>query len=421
MIETSKETLWLLRNIRRRDYDGSLRAYLKAGGYRAWRQVLNDCSPARLIEIVKESGLRGRGGAGFPTGAKWSFMPPLAKDKPNYLVANADESEPGTFKDHLLMLQDPHLFLEGMMLGCYAIGCQHGYIYIRGESVAAIQIMQKAVDEARQAGLLSLSLQPLELTIHPGAGAYICGEETALLDSLEGKRGQPRFRPPFPAQSGFDGCPTTVNNVETLANIPLILAEGASKFAQYGTPKNSGTQLVCLSGHVNKPGVYELEMGHQLPHIIQHFGGGLHQNRLLKAVIPGGASASVLKADEINIPYDFDSLAKAQTMRGSGALMVFDEKTDVVQLAERTIRFFNHESCGQCTPCREGTLWIRQMMRQFLDKAGNEDLLQRMNRIAGNMIGTTICAFGEAAGAPMQAFIQKFPAEFRHYFSHRLI
>ena len=418
MIKTPQETLWLLRNVRRADYDGSLAAYQQAGGYQAWQQVVKEWSPAKLIEVVKQSGLRGRGGAGFSTGIKWGFMPQPTRDKPNYLIANADESEPGTFKDHLLMHKDPHLFLEGMMLGCYAVGCQHGYIYIRGESTLAISLMQKAIDEVRQAGLLSLT--PLALTVHPGAGAYICGEETALLDSLEGKRGQPRFKPPFPAQSGFNACPTTVNNVETLANIPLIVTEGPTTFSQYGTPNNSGTQLVSVSGHVNKPGVYELEMGHQLTHIIEHFAGGISNDRAVKAVIPGGASSNVLKADEIDIPYDFESLAKAQSMRGSGAIIVFDEKTSIVSLAERTIRFFNHESCGQCTPCREGTLWLRQMTRQFMDKAGSENLMQKMERVAGNMIGTTICAFGDAAGAPMQTFIRKFPAEFRSYFAHQV-
>ncbi len=422
MIQTNQETLWLLRNIRRVDYDGSLKAYVKAGGYTAWRKVLKQCSAEQLIEAVKTSELRGRGGAGFSTGIKWSFMPKASKDKPNYLVANADESEPGTFKDHLLMHQDPHLFLEGMMLGCYALGCRHGYIYIRGESSEAIASVQKAIDEVRAAGLLkpSGSTFDLELTVHPGAGAYICGEETALLDSLEGKRGQPRFKPPFPAQSGFDSCPTTVNNVETLANIPLIVTEGPQAFAKMGTPNNAGTQLVCVSGHVRTPGVFELEMGHHLSHIIQHFAGDIRSGLEIKAVIPGGASSNVLRADEIDIPYDFDSLAKAQSMRGSGAIMVFDEQTDIVRLAERTIRFFNHESCGQCTPCREGTLWLRQMVREFLDNAGDERLMKRIERIGGNMTGTTICAFGDAAGAPMQAFVRKFPEEFRRHFARRV-
>ncbi len=417
----AQETLLLLKNMRTPGYTGDLSAYQKAGGSKAWEKVLGGMKPAQVIEAVKASALRGRGGAGFPCGMKWSFMPPLGA-KPHYLVCNADESEPGTFKDHLLMLADPHQFLEGMMIGCFSMHSHHGYIYIRGESQHAIRRVQGAIDELYKAKLLGRNIRgsgfDLDLTVHPGAGAYICGEETAMLDSLEGKRGQPRSKPPFPAQSGFNACPTTVNNVETLANVPFILTQGPEAFAKLGRPNNTGTQCISISGHVAKPGVYEVEMGHNLKSLIYEYAGGIRGGKKLKAVIPGGASAGILRADEVDLPYDFDSLAKAGTMRGSGAIMVFDEDTDVVRLAERTIRFFNHESCGQCTPCREGTFWVKNMIRQFMDDAGDGVLAERIHRAAGQMIGTTICAFGDAVGGPMQAFVRKFPEEFaKHYAS----
>jgi NADH-quinone oxidoreductase subunit F len=416
----AEEKLLLLKNIRTPGYAGDLAAYEKSGGYKAWRKVLGGMTPAEIIEAVKASQLRGRGGAGFPCGMKWSFMPPPG-ERPAYLVCNADESEPGTFKDHLIMLGDPHLFIEGVMIGCFAMHSHHGYIYIRGESQRAIHRVQAAVDELYKARLLGRNLLgsgfDLELTVHPGAGAYICGEETAMLDSLEGKRGQPRSKPPFPAQAGFDGCPTTVNNVETLANVPFILNEGPEAFAALGRPNNTGTQAVSVSGHVERPGVYEVEMGHNLKSIIHEFAGGVRGGKGLKAVIPGGASAAILRPEEIDIPYDFDSLMAAGTMRGSGAIMVYDEGTDVVELANRTIRFFNHESCGQCTPCREGTFWLKNMIRQFQDGAGDEALIARVERAAFNIGGTTICAFGDAVSGPMQAFVKKFPEEFRNHFA----
>lgn len=409
------ETLLLLRNIRRPGYAGTREAYCRHGGYTAWKRVLQAGDAEAVIQELKASGLRGRGGAGFPTGVKWSFMPRKSK-KPCYLICNADESEPGTFKDHLLMLEDPHMFLEGMAIGCYTLGCHTGYIYIRGESVSAIHRVEGAIEEMYAAGLLGRNIfksgYSLDLVVHPGAGAYICGEETALLDSLEGKRGQPRFKPPFPAESGFDGCPSTVNNVETLANVPFILNEGAKAFARMGTPNNTGTQLVCVSGHVRRPGVYEVELGRNLISIINDFGGGVRDNKAILGVIPGGASAAILRADEIDIPYDFDHLTQAGSMRGSGAIIVFDEDTRVVDIAERTIRFFNHESCGQCTPCREGTFWLKHMVRSAIAGDANEALRKRMERVSENMIGTTICAFGEAAGAPMRTFVQKYPEAF---------
>jgi len=414
----AEEKLILLKNARRPDYDGSLEAYRKAGGFTALKKVLDGMTPADVVDLVKASGLRGRGGAGFPTGMKWSFMP-RNTGKPAYLICNADESEPGTFKDHLLIMKDPHLFLEGMIIACYAVDCTHGYIYIRGESQKAARHLQQAIDALYAAGLLGKGIlgskYALELTLHRGAGAYICGEETALLDSLEGKRGQPRFKPPFPAVAGYNASPTSVNNVETLSCLPAIVNEGAEWWKAIGTPNNSGAHLVSISGHVAKPGVYEVEMGVPLIDIINDLAGGVRNGKRLKAVIPGGCSANVLTAAEVNVPYDFDSLAKAGTMMGSSAVLVFDEDTDMVQVAWRTIRFFNHESCGQCTPCREGTFWLKNLVREFLDDAGHEATLQRIDRVASGLLGTTICAFGDATGGPMRTFVRKFPEDFRKH------
>ena len=416
----AQEHLLLLKNIRKPGYKGDLKSYQATGGFKALEKVLKSMKPEQIVEAVKSSGLRGRGGAGFPTGMKWSFM---AKNtgKPSYLVCNADESEPGTFKDHLLINEDVHQFLEGMIIGCYAVGCHHGYIYIRGESIRPAAHLQKGIDDLYTAGLLGKNIlgsgYDLDLTLHRGAGAYICGEETALLDSREGKRGQPRVKPPFPAVSGFNGCPTSVNNVETLANLPFIILEGPEAFKAIGTPNNAGTHLVSVSGHVKKPGVYEVAMGIPLRALIYDYAGGIREDKKLKAVVPGGASASVLRADEIDVPYDFDSLMKVGTMMGSAALMVFDEDTDVVELAYRTIRFFNHESCGQCTPCREGTFWLKNLIRDFMDDNGDEAKTTRVGRVASGLIGTTLCAFGDAAGGPTLSFVKKFPEEFRNHFA----
>jgi NADH-quinone oxidoreductase subunit F len=315
------------------------------------------------------------------------------------------------------MLHDPHQFLEGMMISCLAIGCRHGYIYVRGEYWPSIKSLNAAVQELYDDGILGEKLlgkgPKLDLTVHPGAGAYICGEETALLDSIEGKRGHPRVKPPFPAVSGFNACPTTVNNVETLACLPFIVNEGAEVFKSFGPENNAGTHLISLSGHVNKPGVYEVRLDANLKDIIYDLGGGIPNGKKLKGVIPGGASSSVLTAAEIDVTYSFDALAKAGTMMGSAAIMVFDEDTDAVKLLHRIVRFFSHESCGQCTPCREGTHWARMIIRDFLDGNGNERKLKRLHRVGGNMIGTTVCALGDACGMPIQAFTTKFADEFR--------
>ncbi len=415
----AEEKLILLRNARAPGYSGELKAYRNVGGFAALKNALGNMKPEQVLETVKASDLRGRGGAGFPTGLKWSFMP-RDTGKPSYMICNCDESEPGTFKDHLIVIKDPHQFLEGLILSCYAIGCNHSYIYVRGESVTAIRRLNGAIAELYKAKLLGKSVMgsgfALDLTVHPGAGAYICGEETALLESLEGKRGQPRIKPPFPAVSGFDACPTSVNNVETLTCLPTIFNEGPEAWKALGTPNNAGTHLVSISGHVEKPGVYEVEMGVPLRELIDDLAGGVRLGRKVKAVIPGGASSNVLTPDEIDVPYEFDSLAKAGTMMGSSAVIVFDEETDMVEVASRTIRFFNHESCGQCTPCREGTNWLKQLVRDFSDNAGSEEKMRRVERVASNMMGTTICPFGEATGGPMRTFVKKFPQDFRNHF-----
>ncbi|MGA1600272.1 MAG: NADH-quinone oxidoreductase subunit NuoF [bacterium] len=414
-----EETLVLFQNLRNPNYDKSLKGYLSVEGHKALKQALT-MKPDEIIQQVKDSGLRGRGGAGFPTGMKWSFMA-KGTGKPSYLVCNADESEPGTCKDRELMLKDPHQFLEGMMIGCYAIGCHHGYIYVRGEYWPSIKSLNAAIDELYEAGILGSSVYgsgfKLDLTVHTGAGAYICGEESALLDSLEGKRGHPRVKPPFPAVSGFNACPTTVNNVETLTCIPHILNEGPEAFKAHGPANNAGTHLVSLSGHVNRPGVYELDMHCTIREIIYEIGGGIRGGKQLKGVIPGGSSSQVIRADEIDVQYNFDALAKVGTMMGSSAMMVFDEDTDVVRLLHRITRFYNHESCGQCTPCREGTHWSRQLLRDFLDGNGSERKLKRLHRVGSNMSGTTVCALGDAAAFPIMSFVQKFPEEFRKYYA----
>lgn len=414
-----EETLVIFKNIRNAGYKGTLANYKASGGYQALEKALQ-MSPSEVVNIVKASNLRGRGGAGFPTGLKWSFMA-KGTGKPSYLVINADEGEPGTFKDREILLHEPHMFLEGYMIGCYALGCHDGYIYTRGEFIPAMRSLQIAIDECYDAGIAGEKLLGtdfrLDLIMHPGAGAYICGEETALLDSLEGKRGQPRSKPPFPAVAGFNGCPTSVNNVETLTSVPYIITEGAEAFKDLGTPNNAGTHLVSLSGHVNKPGVYEVKMGVSLKDIIYELGGGIRNGKKLKGVIPGGSSTPVLLPEEIDIPYDYDSLAKAKSMMGSAAIMVFDEDTDIVNLLYRLVKFYNHESCGQCTPCREGSNWSRLIIRDFIQGQGSDHKMQRLDRVSQNMMGTTLCALGDACAMPIQAFLKKYPEEFKDHFA----
>ncbi len=409
------ETLLLLKNVRKPNYKGSFKEYLAADGYKAWQAVLKGVAGADIINKVKESGLRGRGGAGFPTGLKWSFMA-KGTGKPSYLVCNADEGEPGTFKDREIMLKDPHMFLEGMMIGCYALGCNNGYIYVRGEYSEPYERLSHEIEVLKQEKLLGNDILgsgfSLNLILHPGAGAYICGEETALLDSLEGKRGLPRVKPPFPAVSGFDQSPTSVNNVETLANIPGIILNGPESFSKYGTPNNAGTRLICLSGHVKNPGIYEVAMGVNLKSIIYDIGGGTGTKHQIKAVIPGGSSSPVFTPAEIDIAYDFDSIAKAGSLAGSGAIIVLDESVNLPKFVLRLIEFYAHESCGQCTPCREGMNWLRIMLREVVQGKLPEDGLEQIIRVCHNIAGNTLCAFGDAGAMPVVSFITKFREEF---------
>ena len=404
----------LLRNIETTD-SHTLAVYKSRGGYRAFEQVLRGMSPEKLIEEVKASGLRGRGGAGFPTGMKWSFVP---KDspKPKYVICNADESEPGTFKDRLLIEKDPHAVIEGTILAAYAIQSHTAFIYIRGELVFGSKVLQGAIDEAAQAGYLGKNIlgsgYDLELILHRGAGAYICGEETGLLSSLEGGRGWPKVKPPFPATHGLFGCPTVVNNVETLATLPWIIDQGAARYAAIGTEKSKGTKLFSVSGHIRKPGVYEVEMGYPFKRFLEEDCGGVPDGRKLKGVIPGGSSMPVLRADELEpVRMDYESMQAAGSMLGSGGVIVMDDSTCMVQAAWNVARFYAHESCGQCTPCREGCHWMEKIFRRIESGEGEKGDLDLVLNISGNITGNTICPFGDAAAWPAAAFIKKYRAE----------
>jgi len=399
--------------------------YVADGGYAAWKKVLSEgWTPERLTDEVKKSGLRGRGGAGFPTGVKWGFIPKDTKGKPIYLLCNADESEPGTFKDRLLMEQDPHQVIEGVILSAYAIKCKTAYIYIRGEFYLGARVLEKAIEEAYAKGFLGENIlgsgYTLDLTVHRGAGAYICGEETGLIESLEGKRGQPRIKPPFPAVSGVFNAPTIVNNVETLACVPHIVNRGAEWFAKIGrNEKNTGPKLYCISGHVNRPGVYEAAMGLQLKELIfgDAFARGMKGGRKVKAVIPGGASANMLTAAEIeDCPLDFDGVAAKGSMLGSAAIIVMNEDTCIVDAARNLSKFFSHESCGQCTPCREGTPWLFKVLDRIEEGEGRVEDIDLLARICGQMAnGMTICVFSDAAIAPPLSSVSKFRDEYLHH------
>jgi len=399
--------------------------YVADGGYAAWKKVLSEgWTPERLTDEVKKSGLRGRGGAGFPTGVKWGFIPKDTKGKPIYLLCNADESEPGTFKDRLLMEQDPHQVIEGVILSAYAIKCKTAYIYIRGEFYLGARVLEKAIEEAYARGYLGENIlgsgYALDLTVHRGAGAYICGEETGLIESLEGKRGQPRIKPPFPAVSGVFNAPTIVNNVETLACVPHIVNRGAEWFAKIGrNEKNTGPKLYCISGHVNRPGVYEAAMGLQLKELIfgDAFARGMKGGRKVKAVIPGGASANMLTAAEIeDCPLDFDGVAAKGSMLGSAAIIVMNEDTCIVDAARNLSKFFSHESCGQCTPCREGTPWLFKVLDRIEEGEGRVEDIDLLARICGQMAnGMTICVFSDAAIAPPLSSVSKFRDEYLHH------
>jgi NADH-quinone oxidoreductase subunit F len=366
---------------------------------------------------VKKSNLRGRGGAGFPTGVKWSFIPKQSQ-KPKYVVVNADESEPGTFKDRDLMRYTPHLLIEGIAIAAHAIGSSIGYIYIRGEYTREAKLLQEAIDEAYANGYLGKNILGsnlnLDITVHRGAGAYICGEETGLLNSLEGKRGEPRVKPPFPAIAGAFGGPTIVNNVETLCAVPFILNRGGDWFAKLGKfEKSGGTRLFCVSGHVKKPGLYELPAGGvTLRELIYDHCGGILDDKKLKAVIPGGSSAPVLTADEIDIPLDIEPMMKAKTMLGSAGIMVIAEGFPVVKLIKRITHFYAHESCGQCTPCREGCRWMAEVLDRIVDGKGKRKDMDLLMDVANNINGKTLCALGDAAAGPVMSFVTKFKADF---------
>ena len=389
--------------------------YESLGGYKGLAKALREYQPAEVTDIVKRSGLRGRGGAGFPTGVKWGFVP---KDsgKPVYLCVNADESEPGTFKDRLIIEKDPHQLIEGTIISAYALGCHQAFIYIRGEFVYGSEVLNKAIAEAYEKGYLGKDILgsgfDLDLTVHRGAGAYICGEETALLESLEGRRGHPRLKPPFPAVVGLYGAPTVINNVETLANISHIINNGAEWYASIGVEKNTGTRLFGVSGHVKKRGVYELPMGTSMRELLFDHCGGMHEGRKLKAVVPGGSSVPVLTADQVDVPMDFDSIAKAGSMLGSAGVIVMDDSTCMVKAALRISQFYAEESCGQCTQCREGTEWIHRILTRIENGRGRGGELELILDICANMKGLTICPLSDAAAMPIESYIKKFYDEF---------
>jgi NADH-quinone oxidoreductase subunit F len=383
-------------------------------GYQGLKKALS-MTPEQVIDAVKASALRGRGGAGFPTGMKWQFVDKKSP-KPRYIVCNADESEPGTFKDHLLMERNPHLLVEGCLIGCYAIDAKVAYIYIRGEFYHMQPLLEAAIEEARRAGYVGTNIQgsgfDCEVYVHRGAGAYEAGEETALLDSLEGKRAQPRFKPPFPAVAGLWGCPTAVNNVETLCNVPLVMTRGVEWFASLGPEKNGGPKLYCVSGHVKRPGVFEAPMKVSLRELIFDYAGGMREGHTLKAVIPGGSSVPILMPDQIDIPASFDDVQKAGSLLGSAAIIVLDETTDMVWLAENLMHFYRHESCGKCTPCREGTDWLFRLLDRLLTGEGSQKDVALLKSVADNINGKTLCAFGDAAATPVLTTLKWFASEY---------
>ncbi|MFZ5507848.1 MAG: NADH-quinone oxidoreductase subunit NuoF [Pseudomonadota bacterium] len=397
--------------------------YIKRGGYSALRKILESGMTAdQIIAEVKKSDLRGRGGAGFPTGLKWSFMPrQFPMDK--YVVCNSDEGEPGTFKDRDLLRYNPHLVIEGMAIAGFVMGCTRGYNYIHGEVFSLYQRFEEALAEARAAGFIGKNILgkgfDFDLFAHHGWGAYICGEETALLESIEGKKGQPRFKPPFPASHGLYGKPTTINNTETFAAIPWIINNGGEAFQSLGKPNNGGTKIFSVSGHVNRPGVYEIPLGTPFAALLEMC-GGMRGGRKLKAVIPGGSSAPVLPADiMMDCTMDYDSISKAGSMLGSGAVIVMDETTCMVKSLERLSYFYHEESCGQCTPCREGTGWLYRMVHRIEHGQGRPDDLDTLDNVASNIAGRTICALGDAAAFPVKSFIKHFRSEFEYHVEHK--
>lgn len=401
----------------------SLSSYLSVGGYSAWKKILNEkIKPDKIIDEVKLSGLRGRGGAGFPTGLKWSFMP---KDKPGqkYILCNSDEGEPGTFKDRDILRFNPHQLIEGMAIAGYVMNATIGYNYLRGEFIEPFERMEQALEEARKEGLLGKNIldSGIDFELHNllGAGAYICGEETAMMESIEGKKGFPRFKPPFPANFGIYGRPTNINNTETLASIPVILEKGGQWFSDLGKPKNGGTKIFCMSGHVSKPGNYEVGLGIPFSELLE-MAGGVRKGHKLKAVIPGGSSVPVLPADLImKANMDYDELSQLGSMLGAGSVIVMDETTCMVNMLRRISQFYYDESCGQCTPCREGTGWLFRILDRIEKGEGLPSDLDLLDDVADKIMGRTICALGDAAAMPVQSFIKHFRPEFEYHIQHK--
>ncbi len=405
------------------DKPWTLNAYQSVGGYEAWTQILKKKTPPeQIISQVKTSVLRGRGGAGFPTGLKWSFMPRSAPGQ-KFIVCNSDEGEPGTFKDRDIIRFNPHALIEGMAIAAYTIGATLGYNYIRGEFWEPYERFNAALKEAREAGFLGKNIKrsgvDFELYSHLGAGAYICGEETALLESLEGKKGQPRFKPPFPASYGLYGRPTTVNNTETLASIPAIMRQGGQWFLELGKPNNGGTKIFSISGHVNKPGNYEIAMGTPFAELLK-MAGGMRDGKKLKAVIPGGSSVPVVPGDVMmDVTMDYDSIARAGSMLGAGSVIIMDEDTCMAKVLARISHFYYEESCGQCTPCREGTGWLSRVVHRIEHGQGKNADLDLLTDVAKKIEGHTICALGDAAALPVASFIEHYRDEFQYHIDHK--
>ncbi|MBU1567318.1 MAG: NADH-quinone oxidoreductase subunit NuoF [Proteobacteria bacterium] len=399
--------------------DANKIAVAKPLGAYATLDKLFAMKPEEVIEEVKKSGLRGRGGAGFPAGVKWGFLPKNT-GKPIYLTVNSDESEPATFKDRYILVRDPHMLIEGIIICSYAIGCHDTYIYIRGEYTTQVKVLQAAIDEAYAEGYLGDSVAghdfKLDVTVHRGAGAYICGEETALLESIEGKKGQPRSKPPFPAVAGLYGCPTIINNVQSIASLPFIIEKGADAYKVYGTQKSPGTHLFGISGHVEKPGMYELPLGLPILEVIDKVAGGVWKGRKLKGIIPGGSSTPVLLPDEAkDVTLDYESMAAHKTMFGSGGIVVLDETVDIVQLVKNLIDFYHHESCGQCTPCREGLGWMLKIIKKILRREGSMDDVNLLRELCDNIEMKTVCVLSAACTMPVRSYLDKFRHEFEAY------
>jgi len=396
----------------------TLKVAKKNGAYKTLKKLFA-MKPEEVIDVVKNSGLRGRGGAGFPAGVKWGFLP---KDtgKPVYLAVNSDESEPATFKDRFILVKDPHALIEGIIICSYAIGSHDAYIYIRGEYTTQVKALQAAIDEAYAAGYLGDKVDghdyTVNVTVHRGAGAYVCGEETALLESIEGKKGQPRSKPPFPAVAGLYSCPTIINNVQTIASLPFIIENGADAYKQYGTEKSPGTHLFGISGHVEKPGMYELPLGLPLLEVIDKVAGGVWKGRKLKGVIPGGSSTPVLTPEEAkDVTLDYESMAAHKTMFGSGGIVVLDETVNIVELVKNLIDFYHHESCGQCTPCREGLGWMRKISGKILRGEGTIDDVNLLRELCDNIEMKTVCVLSAACTMPVRSYLDKFRHEFEAY------